>query len=135
MSVDTLVDTSLDAFVPLIVTVNVGHLTVAVTPITMGQLPRFARALRPIQSVFDGGEIDWLALVADHGDSVIDAVVAATSLDRPFVEKLNGDEFIALAGAVIEVNFDFFARRLLGALSEITSKVVARLNGATRSTP
>jgi len=141
MSVDTLVDTSLDAFVPLVVTVNVGHLSVAVTPITVGQLPRFVKALRPMRSIFEAKdglaelEIDWLEVVADHGDSVIDAVLAATSLSRNFVEKLSPDEFITLAGAVIEVNVDFFARRLMGALTDTMTRVVSRLSGAMRSTP
>jgi hypothetical protein len=60
----------------------------------------------------DGGEINWMTLIADSSDDLIDAVAIGCNESVEFVSELDTMEFIKLAGKVMVVNVDFFARRL-----------------------
>lgn len=97
--------------------------TVTVSPLTVRQIPAFARAIKPsfpeLASVFgglmDGAEIDpqvIVDLLADHGDALIDATAVATGKPAEWIGESDAAEFIGLVRAVIEVNADFFAQRL-----------------------
>jgi len=95
-----------------------------VAPLTVGQIPRFARALKPLAGVdllgslsaADAGTI--LALVADHGESLIEAVAVATGVPKAEIEAASADELIGIAMIVVGVNGDFFSRRLAPAISK-----------------
>lgn len=108
--------------------------TFTVSPLTVGQIPSFARAIRPIAPALQGGEADWLGLLADHGDAVIAAVSIASSITPKDLAALGPDEFVALATACMEVNMDFFVRRLTPAVSAAAERILAASGaGATRS--
>lgn len=116
--------------------VEVGGETVKVAPLTVGQLPAFARAIRPLAPALQGGPADWLGLLADHGESMIDSVGIATGLKHGHLAGLPPDEFVVLAAAVMEVNMDFFVRRLTPVVSAAAEKMVAAIGaGAMRSKP
>lgn len=107
-----------------------------VSPLKVGQLPAFTRAIKPVFAAFasllasplsvgpagEGGdpslpEIDFdleqvADLIADHGDKLMEACAIAIRRDKKEIEDLELDEFISLVRAIIEVNADFFARAM-----------------------
>lgn len=107
----------LEVIVPPVRTLRFAGRDVEVRPLKVGQLPGVMQALAGVdlaQGLDTGGLPD---LVAAHGDRVIDAVVIATRLPREAVEEAELDEFAALLAALVEINSDFFVRRVLPALT------------------
>jgi hypothetical protein len=104
---------------PLETVVNFEGEQITISPIRMGKLQAFTIAVEPVaQDFIDAinGEGNLLKTIKLHGGDLIDAVHIATGVPK---EKLNDampDDFIKLAAAVVEVNADFFARRLLPAV-------------------
>jgi hypothetical protein len=101
-----------------------GGREILVTPLSVGLLPSFARAIKPISAAVEGiatGKVllnleTMLDLLADHGDAIITAVAIAARI--PEAELRDGDpaELVDLAAIAMKVNADFFARRLTPAL-------------------
>jgi hypothetical protein len=94
-----------------------------ITPMKVGQLPKFARAIKGIEfgdlAALENGDIGAImGLIADHGESIIDAASVASGIDRAVIEDAESDEMILLVATVMRVNADFFARRLLPKLRE-----------------
>lgn len=104
-----------------------------ITPIRVGELPAFARAIQPIVSGLSDSRPDWIALISEHGDAVIDAIAIATRRPREWVAGLDLDDAMRLASAVFEVNADFFIRRLLPSVAEAAARIGARMPGPTLS--
>lgn len=98
---------------------------ITIRPITIGQYPAFARAVRPLMAVVDGeaGEVDVIGLIAEHGEALIEAACVATGRERAWMAGLPPDAFVDLAQAVIEVNLDFFVRRLLPRIQAATDSL------------
>lgn len=89
-----------------------------ITPLKVGQLPKFARAIKGIgaeglASLETGDIASIFELIAEHGEQIIEAVSIASRIDRAKIEEADSDELILLVSAVMRVNADFFARRLL----------------------
>ncbi len=97
---------------------------IEVTPITIGQLPKLVRTARPVinavlalQSLPEDTEADGFVdlvvdLLADHGEALYQAAAICIGKPAEWVAGGGLDEFVVLAKAVIEVNRDFFLRRL-----------------------
>lgn len=102
----------------------IGGETLDLAPIRLGELPAFARAVQPA-AAFLSASPDWLALISTHGEAVIEAVAIACRRPREWVAALPLDEAVRLAGAVFEVNADFFMRRLAPAIGQATAKLGA----------
>lgn len=110
---------------PKVIEVEVRGETVSVKPLTVDKIPLFARAIRPCVPALQGvGGQDWLRLLAEHGESMIDSVGIATGIEREGFNGLPPDEFVVLASAVMEVNMDFFVRRLAPAVSAAAEKMM-----------
>jgi hypothetical protein len=112
--------------------------TYRITPLKVGQLPKFARAIKGIGldslAALESGDMTViLELIADHGEQIIDAVATASGISKEAIEGAETDEMILLVATVMRVNADFFARRLLPKLREQGQA----MNGAgqTPSTP
>lgn len=106
--------------------VTVAGQSITVRPLTIGQLPRFVRAIQPAAPQLAGDkDIDWLALIAQHGEALIGAAAVATGIEAREIESLAPDEFVLLCGAIFEVNVDFFVQRLAPALERASDRVVA----------
>ncbi len=92
--------------------------TIRIEPLRVGQLPAFLRAIRPImeavrgQGAGDPEEIDLVPVFMEAPEAFIEAIGVATGLDRETLDALGMDDLVALARAVIEVNTDFFVRRV-----------------------
>ncbi len=104
--------------------VRAGGRDVQVRPITPRQIPSFVKAIRPLQNALGAGlSLDalqgaaLLGLVEDHAEDVVQAVAVATRQSPDFIgDEIDIAELVELTAAVIEVNADFFARRVAPAL-------------------
>ena len=93
-----------------------------IKPLTIGQLPKLVRLARPLidglmdsdfDKLTDGAEIGpLLDLLDQHSEGVFDAAALVTGRDREWIESGNPAEFVQLVRTVIEVNRDFFTRKL-----------------------
>jgi hypothetical protein len=113
-----------DAIEPPCEAVEFGGTLHKITPLRVGQLPAFARAIKPVTSSIEAivtgkSEFDASALidiVAEHGESVIEAVSIASRIPAETINDSTLDELIALAVAVMRINADFFKGRLTPAM-------------------
>lgn len=115
-----------------------GGRTITAKPITLGQLPRFVKAIRPAfgalvalvpasSSPEAGGQgadpegaldpVELLAAYADHGEAINEAVCIVTGEPREVIDALNLEDALKVLTAVWEVNKDFFAHRVLPLLA------------------
>ena len=96
--------------------------TVVVKAMRVGQLPAFARALRPISSeiehiVSSGASVDSvLSLVETRFENVVEALHAATGAPKEAINDSTIEQALALLLAVIAANKDFLKGRLAQAL-------------------
>lgn len=102
------------------------------TPLKVGELPAFARAVQPLVDSLSVSN-DWMALLTQHGEAVIAAVAIASRRPEAWVAGLEIDEAVRLADAVFEVNADFFIRRLLPVITETACRIGQRLGGPASS--
>ena len=124
------------ALPPVPVVLVIGGERLELTPLKVGELPAFARAVQPVAASLSASP-DWLALLAEHGEAVIEAVAIASRRPAEWVAGLGLDEAVRLAEAVFEVNADFFIQRVLPSLTEAATRVSqtlrARIPGAMPS--
>ena len=110
------------ALPPVPVTLVIGGERLELTPLKVGDVPVFARAVQPVAASLSASP-DWLALLAEHGEAVIDAVAIASRRPPEWVTNLALDDAVRLAEAVFEVNADFFIQRVLPSLTEAATRV------------
>lgn len=124
------------ALPPVPVTLVIGGERLDLTPLKVGDVPAFARAVQPVAASLSASP-DWLALLAEHGEAVIDAIAIASRRPPEWVTNLEIDDAVRLAEAVFEVNADFFIQRVLPSLTEAATRVSqtlgARIPGAMQS--
>ena len=120
----------LNTLAPTPVTLTVGGESVAITPLRIGELPAFTRAIAPVIAEMKGSGLDWLAVFGTHGESVFTALAVATRKPREWIESLAADEAILLVATVIEVNSDFFARRVLPKVEGLLAKLTTAPAGS-----
>ena len=124
------------ALPPVPVSVEIAGERIDLTPLKVGEVPAFARAVQPIAASLSASP-DWLALLAEHGEAVIAAIAIATRRPVDWVAGLDLDEAVRLAEAVFGVNADFFIRRLLPSVMRAAARIGQTLespmHGATPS--
>lgn len=114
----------LETLMPTSVELVIAGETLAISPLKVGQMPGFLRAISPVMQHLTAGEIDWLALFGERGDDLLSAIAIAVGKPRAWIDELAADEAILLAMKVIDVNADFFTRSVipkLGGLFEAVS--------------
>ena len=100
------------------------------TPLKVGEVPGFARAVQPIAASLSASP-DWLAILAEHGEAVIAALAIATRRPVDWVAGLDLDEAVRLAEVVFGVNADFFIRRLLPSVTQAAARIGLTLERPT----
>jgi hypothetical protein len=118
-----------DALPPVPERVDVAGESLEITPLRVGELPAFARAIHPLAAGLSVSP-DWLALLADHGEAFIETMAIASRRPREWVASLDLDAAVRLAEAVFRVNADFFIRRLLPGVTEAAARIGTLLNQA-----
>ena len=116
---------------PVPVFIEIAGERIDLTPIKVGELPAFARAVQPLAASLSASP-DWLALLAEHGEAVIAAIAIATRRPVEWVAGLDLDEAVRLAEAVFGVNAYFFIRRLLPSVTQAAARIGQTLESPTR---
>lgn len=119
------------ALPPVPVSVEIAGERIDLTPLKVGEVPAFARAVQPIAASLSVSP-DWLALLAEHGEAAIAAIAIATRRPVEWVAGLDLDEAVRLAEAVFAVNADFFIRRLLPSVTQAAARIGQTLESPTR---
>lgn len=108
-------------------TVTVGYRgsELTITPLKVGQIPKFLRAIRPLiedinPNVSATAEAEFLGMIAEHGERLIEAASIATGQSIDWLSEGDADEFGVLVKAIIEVNSDFFTRKVAPLLQAAT---------------
>jgi hypothetical protein len=85
--------------------------TAVVEPLSVVELARLAKLLRPIlKDVAAAANI--MALAADHPDTIIEAIAIAVHWPITDAERMDPSSFMKVGIAAFEANADFFTRRL-----------------------
>lgn len=98
----------------LTVDITIGDRTITVTPVKVAVLPDFLRAVEPIAADLSTGDI--MGALARPAENLIAATALGAGVERSWLDEQEVDVLVELAAAVLEVNADFFARRLTPAL-------------------
>lgn len=125
------VDATLAALVPPEIRVCVGGQERILTPVTALELPALLRACAPIFSQLAEG--DYLAALVVDADAALQTLSVAARMPREEVDTLQMDVLIELAGAVVEVNVDFFVRAVMPAMGRARDRATRALAGSTSS--
>ncbi len=115
----------LNTFVPEARGIELAGKTVVVLPLRIRQVPMFARLIAPAAAILATG--DLLAAVTRYGEDLIQAVAVATGESVEWVGELTSDDFVLLAGLVVEVNADFFVQQVMPKLTKVSDTLMAML--------
>jgi hypothetical protein len=111
---------------------TVGGKELQLLAVSVGQLPKLARALRPVAKRLAElrpvgksiGAPELAAMLIDEcGDHVLEAIAVASSQHRAWVDGLNLAELIVLAEKLMEVNVDFFVRYVIPTLEKLAGEM------------
>jgi hypothetical protein len=114
---------------PAGVEVTAGGETITITPIKVKELNIFLAAIQPVLGDLTRKEIDVMALVIKSPETVIKATAIGCRKPVEWIGELEIDELTKLALAVIEVNADFFIRKVLPAVQTSMQNLTAKLDG------
>lgn len=118
-------DGGLDVIAPPTTAVSFRGAQYQVGPLRVGQIPAFARAIRPMLGTIIGSFGDDSAVsvdsimdaIADHGEQFIEAVSIASGIPVEQLREADAAEFLALVPIVLRVNRDFLKGRLSPAIA------------------
>lgn len=106
---------------------------ICVEPIKVRDLPRFLRAVEPIAADLAAGDIAG-ALIR-HAEALIEATAIGASVERAWLEEQTPDVLADLAARVLEVNGDFFVRRVLPQVTAAAERLARIASGGTSGSP
>ena len=115
---------------PVVVQLSCGALEL--TPVRLGELPRLLAVVQPFADAISA-EPDWLALLATHGNGVLELLAITTRRERAWVDDLSLDDAVQLAAAVFEVNADFFVAHVVPAIQGAAQRLAPTLRSLTTS--
>lgn len=102
-----------------------------IKPFGFGKFPKVLKLLKDMKDVASTdatlASVDVPTLVMENADVVVEFAILATGEKKEFFDDLPLDEAVELLQAIIEVNADFFVKRLqpklLTALSKLSESV------------
>jgi hypothetical protein len=98
----------------------------ALLPIKMGQLAAFSAAVMPIAPFVLSGRI--MEAATDHYAAMQAALAIAAKAEPEWLDDLSPEDFLELVAAVVEVNGDFFARRLTPIILVMQARIQAAVD-------
>ena len=128
------------------VSIKVGTEEVKVMPFTFGQLPFVMKRLVPLVRVFSTSGVlsfgkdekgsqtielakNWpmyiLDVLAEGGEPLMELVAYTVGKQRSWMDTVQTDEGIALVKALVEVNSDFFSKKVLPTLPGMKTTVLS----------
>jgi hypothetical protein len=109
---------------------------IAVTPIKVRDLPRFLKTVEPIAAELATGDI--AGALMRNIDAVIEATAIGAGVERAWLEEQTPDVLAELAAKVLEVNADFFVRRVLPVVTAAADRLTQSMqttSGGTSGSP
>jgi hypothetical protein len=129
----------LEAIAAVETVIKFGGRDVAIRPLKVGQLPPFARAIKPVlpfvAHAFTEGGLSAafvVEVIAEHGEQVIEAVSVASGVPAAEISDADPEDFLPLVTTVLNVNKDFFVR-LLSKARQAAAESPASGDGQTPS--
>lgn len=106
-----------------------------IKPFGFGKFPKVLELFKrlkdtPVAAGTGGTVKEIIDIIADNGEVVVEFAMLATGKKRDFFDDVTLDQAVELVQAIIEVNADFFVKRLQPKLLEAMSKLTASLGGA-----
>ncbi len=101
---------------------KIGGENLDITPLRIGELPAFARAVKPIAAHLTL-KPDWMLILGEDGEALILALALACRRPPEWLAGLSLDEAIQVAEVVFEVNADFFIRRVVPQLQRVSQRL------------
>lgn len=102
---------------------TIGGEEITIKPLTFGQIPKASKMVAPIIKAMAKSELagdsvmdmagNWVDILAIGGDDLLNLIGWAIGKDRAWFDTLQMDEGIELVKAVIEVNSDFFTKKVM----------------------
>ncbi len=95
---------------------------IELTPLKVGQIPAFARAIKPVAGALSEAAVTGtlnaglIMEVMIQGESLVDSISIATGVPVAELNDSTADQLLVLAVAAIKVNADFFKGRLAPAI-------------------
>lgn len=123
--------------------ITIGGKSVTPKVIKVSQVGPVLRAIRPFNATIktamknsaEGNDpaknFDVLEVLEHHADNLIELVSTLTGEDKKFIGDLDLDDMIKITTAVMEVNLDFFIRKVLPLLSGEMARLGSGLLKAT----
>lgn len=113
----------LAAFFPEVRTEVIAGKTLSIPNLKVRQLTAFGKASEAFMPLIITA--DYMAVLTHHTEGACQAVSIVTGADVAWLMDLDPDDMLRLISAVYEVNFDFFARRLLPARAAAGERLMA----------
>lgn len=120
--------TELETLIPQPVRLEIAGETLEITPVVIGEIPKLLKAIQPFAEQLTE-EPDWVGLLAEHGEAVLNALAVCSRKPRTWIDTLALDEAIQLFEAVFEANADFFVRRVAPAIARASAVIGHRIGG------
>ena len=118
----------LNTLIPETFDLNIAGESIEITPLRLGEFPAMLKAVKPFAEQLDA-DPDWLFLLAEHGEALLDALTVACRRPREWVDELALDDALELAASVFEVNADFFVQRVAPNVTNMAERIGRRLDG------
>ncbi len=111
---------------PRTIDVLAGGETLHISPAPISALGSMLREGKNIFAALNDGE-SLAEIFVDHTTALIDICAYGTGKTTAQISALPGDEFMVLLGAILEVNADFFTRRLRPAMESMIDRMTAAI--------
>ncbi|WP_339751909.1 DUF6631 family protein [uncultured Marinobacter sp.] len=118
----------MNILIPETLELDIAGERIEITPLRLGEFPAMLKAVRPFAAQLEA-DPDWLSLLAEHGEALLDSLAVACRRPRDWVDGLALDEALTLAASVFEVNADFFVQRVAPNVTELAERIGRRLDG------
>ena len=126
--------------------VEIRGIKLEVRPLPVSRMPAFLEHAEPVVSAIGAGPgglegfgfMDWLRLVKDHKDHLVQAVATALDEDPQDVANLHDAEILELLVAIVGVNLDFSTRQVIpavGRLAQLFLGLASRLSSSGLNKP
>lgn len=106
---------------PRRVTLGGGGTDVELLPIVISKLPGFSKAVTPATALLMAGRFQ--EAIETRYEDMRRAVAIASGLPEAEIDLLQVDDFVSLLAAVLEVNLDFFNRRVAPRLRDLATVI------------
>jgi len=122
-------------------TLTIGGEEITIKPLTFGQIPKASKMVAPIIKAMAKSELagdsvidmagNWVDILAIGGDDLLNLIGWAIGKDRAWFDTLQMDDGVELVKSVIEVNADFFTKKVMDRLN--LGALESKETGATSS--